>query len=59
MKQRISLQETPKGFLDGLLKTSIFISNSGLDHQLLHLLAYRVSQINGCAFCLDMHGAAF
>jgi AhpD family alkylhydroperoxidase len=55
MKQRISLQETPKGFVDGLLKTSMFITNSGLDHQLLHLLAYRVSQINGCAFCLDMH----
>jgi AhpD family alkylhydroperoxidase len=55
MKQRISLQEIPKGFLDGLLKTSMFITNSGLDHKLLHLLAYRVSQINGCAFCLDMH----
>jgi AhpD family alkylhydroperoxidase len=55
MKQRISIQETPKGFLDGLMKTGTFIVSSGLDHKLLHLLAYRVSQINGCAFCLDMH----
>jgi AhpD family alkylhydroperoxidase len=55
MKQRISMQETPKGFFDGLFKTGSFIAGSGLDHQLLHLLAYRVSQINGCAFCLDMH----
>ena len=55
MKQRISIQETPKGFLDGLMKTGMFIGSSGLDHKLLHLLAYRVSQINGCAFCLDMH----
>jgi AhpD family alkylhydroperoxidase len=55
MKQRISFQETPKGFFDGLLKTSTFINNSGLDPRLLHMLEYRVSQINGCAFCLDMH----
>lgn len=45
----------PKGLFDGLMKTGTFIANSGLDHKLLHLLAYRVSQINGCAFCLDMH----
>lgn len=49
------MQETPKGFFDGLMKTGMFIANSGIDHKLLHLLAYRVSQINGCAFCLDMH----
>ncbi|HEY4289529.1 MAG TPA: carboxymuconolactone decarboxylase family protein [Puia sp.] len=55
MKQRIAILETPKGFLDGLMKTGAYITNSGLDHKLLHLLAYRVSQINGCAFCLDMH----
>jgi len=55
MKQRISIQEMPKGLFDGLMKTGIYITNSGLDHKLLHLLAYRVSQINGCAFCLDMH----
>lgn len=27
----------------------------GLDHGLLHLVEMRVSQLNGCAFCLDMH----
>ena len=45
----------PRGLFDGLMKTGTFIGSSGLDHKLLHLLAYRVSQINGCAFCLDMH----
>lgn len=30
-------------------------TQSGLDHQLLHLLKLRASQINGCAFCIDMH----
>ncbi|MEU4197344.1 carboxymuconolactone decarboxylase family protein [Kribbella sp. NPDC026611] len=26
-----------------------------LDHQLLHLIKVRVSMVNACAFCLDMH----
>jgi len=30
-------------------------AKSGLDHNLLELVKYRVSQINGCAFCLHMH----
>src|ERR1700742_149620 len=55
MEQRISFQDMPAGFLDGLMKVGSFINNSGVDHQLLHLVEYRVSQINGCAFCLDMH----
>jgi AhpD family alkylhydroperoxidase len=29
--------------------------NCGLDHALLELVRLRVSQINGCAFCLHMH----
>lgn len=35
--------------LEGSFKTS------GLDHALLELVRLRVSQINGCAFCLHMH----
>ena len=31
------------------------IRNSGLDHSLLGLIKLRASQINGCAFCVDMH----
>ena len=30
-------------------------TKSGLDHNLLELVKFRVSQINGCAFCLHMH----
>jgi AhpD family alkylhydroperoxidase len=55
MTERINYQETPKGFLDGLMKTSFYIKNSSLDPKLLELINYRVSQINGCAYCLDMH----
>ena len=31
------------------------VTNSSLDRSLLELLYFRVSQINGCAFCLDIH----
>ena len=29
--------------------------NGAVDHKLLHLLKLRASQINGCAYCVDMH----
>jgi AhpD family alkylhydroperoxidase len=32
-----------------------YLATCGLDHKLLHLLKLRPSQINGCAFCIDMH----
>lgn len=55
MKQRIGYKELAPGFLDGLFKTSAYINKSGLDHKLLAMVSYRVSQLNGCAYCLDMH----
>jgi AhpD family alkylhydroperoxidase len=32
-----------------------YIASCGLEHKFVHLLKLRVSQINGCAFCIDMH----
>lgn len=32
-----------------------YLRGCGLEHSLLELVKTRVSQINGCAFCLDMH----
>ena len=32
-----------------------FIHESGIEPKLVHLLKMRASQINGCAYCLDMH----
>ena len=55
MEARISFQDTRKGMMDNLLKVGQFLHGAELDPKLQHLLAYRVSQINGCAFCLDMH----
>ena len=31
------------------------VEASGLDHSLIELVKIRSSQINGCAFCIDMH----
>jgi len=38
-----------------LLKLQTYINDFGLDHQLLELVKLRTSQLNGCAFCIDMH----
>jgi AhpD family alkylhydroperoxidase len=32
-----------------------YIVSCGLDRKFVHLLKLRASQINGCAFCIDMH----
>src|SRR6478736_3857704 len=42
--------------LNGLgLKAKEAAEDAGLDGKLIELLNVRISQINGCAFCLDMH----
>jgi AhpD family alkylhydroperoxidase len=38
-----------------LLKLEGYVKKSGLDYKLWELVKIRASQINGCAFCLDMH----
>ncbi|MDR7002037.1 carboxymuconolactone decarboxylase family protein [Neobacillus niacini] len=46
--------ENPESF-NTLIKLEGFMSKSGLDKNLYELIKIRASQINGCAFCLDMH----
>jgi AhpD family alkylhydroperoxidase len=38
-----------------MLGLEAYLAKCGLEARLLHLLKFRVSQINGCAYCLDMH----
>ncbi|MHA7602237.1 carboxymuconolactone decarboxylase family protein [Alicycliphilus sp. T452] len=55
MTQRLDYrQASPQGFA-AMLGLEQHARTSGLDHTLLELVKTRVSQINGCAFCLDMH----
>jgi AhpD family alkylhydroperoxidase len=55
MTQRISYQEVNKGLMDGLMKTEFYLKKTTLDAKLQELMKYRVSQINCCGYCLDMH----
>src|SRR6187551_550719 len=32
-----------------------YLHHCGLEIPLIHLVKFRASQINGCAYCLDMH----
>lgn len=38
-----------------MLEVEIFAATSGLEPTLYELVKIRASQINGCAFCLDIH----
>jgi AhpD family alkylhydroperoxidase len=55
MKERLNfIAASPKAYeaMSGLER---HVRQSGLSHRLLELVKTRVSQLNGCAFCLDMH----
>src|SRR6185369_13250717 len=54
MKSRIELAKNPKLF-QTLFAVQATIEAGGLDPKLLHLVKMRASQINGCAYCIDMH----
>jgi AhpD family alkylhydroperoxidase len=53
--ERISYAEAPEGLFGALRQVQNYVDNSGLDIKLLDLIRMRVSQINSCAYCLDMH----
>ena len=53
--ERISQRELPQGLIQTMFQVQQYIDNSGLDIKLLELMRMRVSQINSCAYCLDMH----
>jgi AhpD family alkylhydroperoxidase len=56
MEPRIDLQKhygSPLG--RAMLALQREVNQSGLDHTLQELVKMRASQINGCAYCLDMH----
>ncbi len=55
MKQRIDYKKASPEVFQAMLAVEACVRSSGLDHGLLELVKIRVSQINGCAFCLDMH----
>lgn len=55
MKQRIEYQKNYPGLIKGMLEIEKQIHQSSLDKSIYELIKLRASQINGCAYCIDMH----
>ena len=55
MSQRIDYTKTSPAALKAMLGLETYVRGSGLEPALIELVKMRVSQINGCAYCLDMH----
>lgn len=55
MTQRMNLPAAIPEFYRALVGLEMVAKNSGIDPMLFELIKIRASQLNGCAFCLDMH----
>ncbi|HNM31558.1 MAG TPA: carboxymuconolactone decarboxylase family protein [Chitinophagales bacterium] len=55
MKKRINVAKVAPEAYEGMIALEKYLANSGLDKKLYELIKTRASQINGCAFCLNMH----
>jgi AhpD family alkylhydroperoxidase len=55
MEQRIQYTKYSPEALKAMLAMERYLKGCGLEEGLLHMIRLRASQINGCAFCLDMH----
>jgi len=55
MKVRLNYAKIAPDALNAMLELEKYITDSGLERSLYELVKTRASQINGCAYCLDMH----
>src|SRR6185312_11549331 len=55
MSHRVDYKSASPAAFKAMLGMETHVRHSGLEHALLELVELRVSQINGCAYCLDMH----
>ena len=55
MQSRLQYGKAYPDAFKAMLAFSQAVEKTGLPPQLIDLVNYRVSQINGCAYCLDMH----
>ena len=55
MTPRLDPSKASPEAMKAMLALESFVQRCGLDAKLIHLVKTRASQINGCAFCLDMH----
>ena len=55
MQPRLDAQKASPAAYQAMYGLEMFVRKSKLEHSLLELVKMRASQINGCAYCLDMH----
>lgn len=55
MKSRLNYAEVAPNAMKGMIELEKYVHESGLERALYELVKTRASQINRCAYCLDMH----
>jgi len=55
MKVRLNYAKVAPGVYEAMDALDQYLQSSSVEESLLHLIKLRASQINGCAYCLDMH----
>src|SRR3569832_774295 len=55
MQARLDLTKVAPGAYQAMHGLEAYVGKSSLEPSLLELVKMRASQMNGCAFCLDMH----
>lgn len=55
MTPRLDYAKASPGAYQAMIGLERFVRTCGLERSLVELVKLRASQINGCAFCIDMH----
>jgi AhpD family alkylhydroperoxidase len=55
MEARVNVLEKGQNGLKPVFAMGAYLKKSSIERSLLELVDFRISQINGCAYCLDMH----
>lgn len=55
MQSRLEIQSVAPQAYRAMAALETYVRNSGLEEALILLLKLRVSQMNGCSYCIDMH----
>ena len=55
MQPRIQYAKIAPGSMTAMMALETYVRHCGLEHSLIELVKLRASQINGCAYCVDMH----
>src|SRR6516162_7332019 len=55
METRFQYSQAAPGVYDAMDALDSYVAACGLDKAIIYLVQLRASQLNGCAYCIDMH----